>query len=211
MSTFIIFFALTLLILMSLSIALIIAIVWMHERRSSLLPLDLSQYDKIVVFGAHVSPHQPCPELAARLNHALRLHRITKKPIAVSGGFSGSISETEVMAEYLQACGLESQALSHLTPGNSTISTIRSMARHGHHSYWLVVSSPYHSARISYLSMRHGLRTSVSCPSLSNAKFSYLTKQRLRETLAILKQIYLDTLSILAHSIARAFHLTSVA
>lgn len=190
------------LILLGLFILLIMTTVWMCEKRSYLLPSDLFKYEIIVVLGAHVTANEPCPELASRLNHALCLHRMTQKPIAVSGGFSGFTSETNVMYDYLKALGMDSQYLIHLTPGSSTTSTISSMAKYEHSCRWLAVSSPYHSARLHYLAFRHGLNICVCCPSLAKATSAYLVKQRLRETMAILKQICLDSsvLSVRSHS-----------
>lgn len=172
--------------------SLIMAVVWLCEQKSHRLPSHLSRYEIIVVFGAHVTPHEPSPELAARLNHALYIHRIVQKPIAVSGGFSGLTSEIEVMSNYLLKRGLDSRELRYLTPGNNTISSIESMAKYSDGSQWLAVSSPYHSARLRYLALRHGIHLSPCCPKLTKAKSTYLFKQRLRETLAILKQVFHD-------------------
>jgi vancomycin permeability regulator SanA len=201
LGSFFIFF-----ILVFLPTSLIMAVVWLCEQSSHRLPAHLSKYEIIVVFGAHVTPLEPSPELSARLNHALYIHRLTQKPIAVSGGFSGKTSEIEVMSNYLLECGLASEELRCLTPGSSTISSIKSMAKYSNSAQWLAVSSPYHSARLRYLSLRHGIHVSVCCPKLTKAKSAYLFKQRLRETLAIMKQIYHDTIGLCLYSQARPCH-----
>jgi vancomycin permeability regulator SanA len=194
------------LILLFLPTSLIMAVVWLCEQSSHRLPAHLSKYEIIVVFGAHVTPHAPSPELAARLNHALYIHRLAQKPIAVSGGFSGSTSEIEIMSNYLLKCGLASEELLYLTPGSNTISSIKSMAKYSHSTQWLAVSSPYHSARLRYLALRHGMHLSACCPKLTKAKSSYLLKQRLRETLAIMKQICHDSIGLFLHSPATPYH-----
>ena len=194
------------LILLFLPTSLIMALVWLCEQSSHRLPAHLSKYEIIVVFGAHVTPHEPSPELAARLNHSLYIHRLTQMPIAVSGGFSGSTSEIEVMSKYLLEGGLASEELRYLTPGSSTISSIKSMAKYSHRTHWLAVSSPYHSARLRYLALRHGIHLSACCPKLTKAKSAYLLKQRLRETMAIMKQICHDSIRLLLHYQAKPYH-----
>ena len=189
MNSFILVIALAILLVVAISTIVILAAVYLYEKNSHQLPSDPSRYDIIVVFGARVTAHGPSPELAARLDYALCLHRIMHKPIAISGGFSGSISEAEVMCNYLLSRGLNANQMNTLTPGISTISTIRSMAKYGRHYRWLAVSSPYHSARLRYLALQHGIHLSPRCPVLAKTSHTYLARQRLRETLAILTQI----------------------
>jgi vancomycin permeability regulator SanA len=192
MKSLILVMAITTLLVVAILIIAIMVAVCLFEKNSKQLPSDPSKYDIIVVFGARVTAHGPSPELAARLDYALYLHRITHKPIAISGGFSGSTSEVEVMYSYLQSCGLNDNQVNTLMPGNSTVSTIMSMAKHGIHYRWLAVSSPYHSARLRYLAFKHGIYLSPCCPALAKTSHLYLARQRLREIFAILMQIAQD-------------------
>lgn len=179
----------------------ILTLVFSLEAYSRNLPSSFSSHQTIVVFGALVFPDAPCTELAARLDHAIMLHAQNGSPVAVSGGFSGSISETEVMYNYLVNNGVNDSKVFCLLPGYNSLATMKSIAHHGFNKQWVAVSSPYHSARLLYLKSRFQLNLSLSCPAMSRLSFLYLFSQRLRESLAISYLVVGDLVSALSSEI----------
>jgi vancomycin permeability regulator SanA len=179
---------------------LIFAVVCALERCSYGIPTFISTHETIVVFGAFVHSNGPCSELAARLDHAITIHVRRGSSIAVSGGFSGSTSETEVMYDYLVAHGVNHDKLFVLLPGHNTLATFKSIAEHSDDKHWVAVSSPYHSARLFYLAFTHRLALSPSCPVLKKSTHLYLLTQRMRESLAISCLVACDFISVLRRS-----------
>ena len=123
--------------------------------------------DALVVFGAGVTEHGPCRELAARLDHAAALWQLGVAPLVlVSGGVADGLDEVDVMTAYLRECGLPEDAVRGLRPGYNTRATVRAASAAGLRRI-VAVSSSYHAHRIASEAARHGLQTRVSAPQTS--------------------------------------------
>jgi uncharacterized SAM-binding protein YcdF (DUF218 family) len=130
-------------------------------------PRAVERGDAIVVFGAEATPRGPCPELAARLDHAAELYRRGMAPrVLCCGGRSGTISEAVAMADFLRASGLPAEAVLTDEACPSTRSALAATRRHatGGWNTVLLVSSPYHLHRIMSEARRWGV-SAIACPT----------------------------------------------
>ena len=123
------------------------------------------QGDYLLVLGAKAYPDGPSNELRARLDHAVqRWYEGAAPIIGVSGGISGTVDESEVMAAYVQSQGVEAGAIQRIVPGSSTRESMESMAVAAPGATVLAVSSPYHAHRMEAEGRRHGLAVIADCP-----------------------------------------------
>jgi vancomycin permeability regulator SanA len=153
-------------------------------------PRAATPADAIAVFGAEATPHGPCPELAARLDHAAELYRQGMAPaVLCCGGRSGTISEAASMAEFLLRSGLPAHAVLADEACPSTRSALAAIRRHatGRWNTVLLVSSPYHLHRIMSEARRWDV-SAIGCPTGRTPVMVRLrprTRQILREVAAI--------------------------
>lgn len=166
--------------------------------------------DAALVLGASVFPHRPCQELQARLDHALQLWRHQCVPVVmVSGGGSGLQDEMMVMTRYLLSCGLPGRCILPCAPGDNTFQSLCSLAdlqaRYAMRRF-LVVSSGYHAARITWIARYLNLDVRVSSPSSSPETLNQATlrRQQLREFIALLAiQLNVAVRSGIARAVGR--------
>lgn len=132
--------------------------VWSTSRHDEARPVDA-----IVVMGAAQYDGRPSPQLAARLDHALDLYQRGLSPrIFVTGGKQPLDRFTEAASEarYLQDRGVPSTALLREDEGRTSWQSLTAVAdqlrRDGLHSV-LLVSDPYHMARIKGMAAELGL------------------------------------------------------
>jgi uncharacterized SAM-binding protein YcdF (DUF218 family) len=137
--------------------------VWSTSRHDEARPVDA-----IVVMGAAQYDGRPSPQLAARLDHALDLYQRGLSPrIFVTGGKQPLDRFTEAASEarYLQDRGVASAALLREDEGRTSWQSLSAVAdrlkRDGLHSV-LLVSDPYHMARIKGMATELGLDAYVS-------------------------------------------------
>jgi len=146
--------------------------------------------DAILVLGAMVLPQRPCLELQARLDHAIQLWREDRAPILmVSGGGQGVRDEIRVMTSYLLDQGVSGRCILPCAPGQRTWESLCSLQRLQHRygmRRFVVVSSGYHAARISWIAQQQGLEVLVSAPHWTpeTQHRQTLQRQRLREFIA---------------------------
>jgi uncharacterized SAM-binding protein YcdF (DUF218 family) len=132
--------------------------VWSTSRHDEARPVDA-----IVVLGAAQYDGRPSPQLAARLDHALDLYQRGLAPhIFLTGGKQPLDRFTEAASEarYLQDRGVPSTALLREDQGRTSWQSLTAVAeqlkRDGLHSV-LLVSDPYHMARIKGMATELGL------------------------------------------------------
>ncbi len=129
------------------------------------MPLPSVPADALVVFGAKVTEHGPCPELRARLDHGVALWRAGVAPVViVSGGVDGELDENEVMAAYVQAAGVPPADVRIASPGDNTRMALRALAPG---RQYIAVSSPSHAHRIAAEAHRQGLVMELNCPAFT--------------------------------------------
>jgi uncharacterized SAM-binding protein YcdF (DUF218 family) len=137
--------------------------VWSTSRHDEARPVDA-----IVVLGAAQYDGRPSPQLAARLDHALDLYGRGLAPrIFLTGGKQPLDRFTEAASEarYLQDRGVPASALLREDQGRTSWESLTAVAEQlkgaGLRSV-LLVSDPYHSARIKGMATELGLKAYVS-------------------------------------------------
>jgi len=137
--------------------------VWSTSRHDEARPVDA-----IVVLGAAQYDGRPSPQLAARLDHALDLYQRGLAPrIFLTGGKQPLDRFTEAASEarYLQDRGVPASALLREDQGRTSWESLTAVADQlkgaGLQSV-LLVSDPYHSARIKGMATELGLEAYVS-------------------------------------------------
>jgi uncharacterized SAM-binding protein YcdF (DUF218 family) len=119
--------------------------------------------DAIVVLGAAQYNGRPSPVLQARLDHALTLYRADLAPrIVVTGGVGrGDVeSEAKVGKRYLTARGVPAAAVVLEAEGRSTgesMTAVAAWARKSKVSTVILVSDPFHMARLRVEARRTGI------------------------------------------------------
>ena len=149
-----------------------------------------SNADIIVLFAAAAYSHGPSPELAARLNHAVKLYERGRAPmILCSGGHPGPNSEPKVMRRALIEAGVPDDAILIEETGSSTRRTLAAVERLGNGRWTriLAVSSPYHMYRIVTEARRLGLSVVASAPATTpiTKRLRPRLRQNLREIAAV--------------------------
>jgi uncharacterized SAM-binding protein YcdF (DUF218 family) len=159
--------------------------VWMASRRDEARPSDA-----IVVLGAAQYDGRPSKVLAARLDHALELYEDGAAPvIVVTGGRAEGDRFTEATAgaTYLHERGVPDDAILRETNGRSSWESLSASARFLKErgmTRVVLVSDPYHAARITAIAGEVGLQ-GVSSPTRSSpikgaAAFRRLTTETIR-------------------------------
>jgi uncharacterized SAM-binding protein YcdF (DUF218 family) len=137
--------------------------VWLASRRDQAQPADA-----IVVLGAAQYNGRPSPVLKARLDHAAALyHRGLSDVIVVTGGKAPGdrFTEASASADYLATRGV---AQEHVLRENSGRNSWQSLAgaalflKRENRTRVLLVSDPFHSARIAAMASELGLHARVS-------------------------------------------------
>jgi len=124
--------------------------------------------DSIIVLGAAQYVGRPSPVLQARLDHGAELWREGLAPWMVLTGGVGTgdtTSEAAVGRRYLLARGIPDSAILLEGEGRTTGQSVRAAAdllkAQGLRSA-ILVSDPFHSARLRILAFRHGLNAVTS-------------------------------------------------
>jgi uncharacterized SAM-binding protein YcdF (DUF218 family) len=148
--------------------------------------------DAIVVLGAAQYNGRPSPVLRARLDHALDLYKAGLAPsIVVTGGIGSGdrVSEATVGHRYLRSQNVPDSAIVVRPEGRTTWESMRSVREWMHErelARMLLVSDPFHMARLRLEARRTGLqvltsptRTSPIVPG-SRIEFGYLAEEALK-------------------------------
>jgi len=158
--------------------------------------------DVICLFGAAVWGNSPSPELEARIIWAVRLYREGRAPLLfLSGGPTGSnLSESDVMGAVAIAQGVPRSALVFDNTGTTTARTLINLKRYMQGNgltSCLMVSSPFHMARIMVLARLNGLQAFTSPPAETPVSLSVLQRTRAtaREELALFKDLLVFVVS----------------
>lgn len=141
----------------------ILAYVWWVSRRD-----ERTRVDAILVLGAAHYNGKPSRVLKARLDHAVELYQARLATvIVVTGGMAEGdrVSEATVSQQYLAEHGVPADAIVVRPVGRNSRESIASAAEwlddHDMHSV-LLVSDPFHMARLLAESRARGLIASVS-------------------------------------------------
>jgi uncharacterized SAM-binding protein YcdF (DUF218 family) len=124
--------------------------------------------DAIVVLGAAQYNGRPSPVLQSRLDHALKLYRQKLAPlVVVTGGMAQGDRESEaaVGKRYLAARGVPAKVIVLRPRGHSThesMDDVAEWAREQSMDSILLVSDPFHLARLKVEAHRVGLAAFVS-------------------------------------------------
>ena len=160
--------------------------VWLASRRDDARPSQA-----IIVLGAAQYNGRPSPVLAARLDHAIALFRKHIAPVVVvTGGREPGDRYTEAgaSAEYLHEHGIVDNAILRETTGRSSWESLEAAARFlksRHILRVVLVSDPYHSARIDAIAHELGLSAVTSPTRTSPIKGVDALKRMLGETLRV--------------------------
>jgi uncharacterized SAM-binding protein YcdF (DUF218 family) len=136
--------------------------------------------DAIVVLGAAQYNGRPSPVLQSRLDHALKLYQLELAPVVVLTGGVGAgdrESEATVGKRYLRARGVPAKRIVLRPRGRSThesMDDVAEWARAEELDTLLLVSDPFHLARLKVEAWRIGIAAYVSptrtSPISSNPK-----------------------------------------
>lgn len=153
--------------------------------------------DAIVVLGAAQYNGRPSPVLRARLDHAFRLYRAGLAPrVLVTGGIGRGdrYSEAQVSRSYLIGRGVPPENIRALPQGSSTEESMTAVAGwllpQGY-DHVLLVSDPFHMARLRLEARRTRLRASVSPTATSpisdnpNLELEYLFREGFKVPVAL--------------------------
>lgn len=160
--------------------------VWMAARRD-----DARASDAIIVLGAAEFDGRPSKILAARLDHAIDLYRRRIAPVVVvTGGKQPAdrFTEASVGASYLHDHDVPESAILRETTGRTSWQSVEAAARflkERNRTSVVLVSDPYHSARIEDLAHDAGLKAATSPTRTSPIKGSGEWRRFLTETLRV--------------------------
>ena len=150
--------AFALLTLVAVYLAVTFIQVWRTARHDSARPSDA-----IVVLGAAQYDGRPSPVLAARLDHALALYEEGVAPVIVVTGGSrpgDRFTEATAGATYLHEHGVPDNAILRETKSHSSWESLAAAARFlkaRDETKVVLVSDPYHAARIDDIAEEVGL------------------------------------------------------
>lgn len=160
--------------------------VWMASRRD-----DARKSDAIVVLGAAQYDGRPSKVLSARLDHAYDLYRRHIAPvIVVTGGRRAGDRFTEATAgaTYLHERGVPDTAIMRETTGRSSWESLQASARflkQRHMKSVVLVSDPYHAARIKAIANEVGLDAVTSPTRTSPIKGGAAWRRLATETIRV--------------------------
>jgi len=170
--------------------------VWRMSRLDQRGPADA-----IVVLGAAQYNGRPSPVLRARLDHAIALYRAGLAPMVVVTGGIGTgdrVSEATVGHGYLRSHQVPDSAIVVRPDGHTTEESMRSVAEWMHErelTRALVVSDPFHMARLSLEAHRADLQPATSptrtspIVSGSRTEAGYLALEALKFPVAALRTV----------------------
>jgi uncharacterized SAM-binding protein YcdF (DUF218 family) len=143
------------------------------------------------VLGAAEYDGRPSPVLAARLDHAILLYEKGIAPvIVVTGGKEPGdrFTEAGASAVYLHKHAIPDRAILRETTGRTSWESLEAAARFledGGMKRVVLVSDPYHSARIKAIAHEVGLDAVTSPTRTSPIKGTSAFKRMLGETLRV--------------------------
>lgn len=145
----------------------------------------------IVVFGAAQYNGRPSPVLAARLDHTADLYKrgYADRVVVTGGKAAGDVTtEATVSATYLTERGVPSSAILREVSGRNSWQSLASAAailKERGLTKVLLVSDPFHDARIAAMAKELGLEAYVSPTRTSPIKGSTEEKFLVKETVAV--------------------------
>ncbi len=160
--------------------------VWLAARRDDARPADA-----IIVLGAAQFDGRPSKILAARLDHAVDLYRRRIAPVVVvTGGKQPAdrFTEASVGASYLHDRQVPEGAILRETTGRSSWESLAAAARflkQRHLTSVVLVSDPYHSARIEDVAHAVGLKAATSPTRTSPIKGAGEWRRFVTETVRV--------------------------
>lgn len=161
--------------------------VWQASRRD-----DARSAEAIVVFGAAQYNGRPSPVLKARLDHAADLYERDIAPIiVVTGGRQpgDTTNEAGASADYLrQEYGITEEALLRETASENSWQQMASAAnelRKQGKEQVILVTDPFHAARVQAMAEELGLDSHVSPTRTSPIGGNRELKHFARETVAV--------------------------
>jgi uncharacterized SAM-binding protein YcdF (DUF218 family) len=160
--------------------------VWLAARRDDARPADA-----IVVLGAAQFDGRPSKILAARLDHAVDLYRRGIAPVVVvTGGKQPAdrFTEASVGASYLHDHAVPERALLRETTGRTSWQSLAAASRFLKErklTSVVLVSDPYHSARIEDLAHDVGLKAATSPTRTSPIKGAGEWRRFVTETIRV--------------------------
>jgi uncharacterized SAM-binding protein YcdF (DUF218 family) len=161
--------------------------VWLTSRRDDPRPAEA-----IVVFGAAQYNGKPSPVLRARLDHAADLYRKKVAPIiVVTGGKvpGDQVTEATASADYLQQrYGIADKAILRETGSRNSwqqMATAAYLLRRQQKEHVVLVTDPFHAARVKAMAEELGLVASVSPTRTSPIKGATELQHFGRETVAV--------------------------
>ena len=155
--------ALALFVVVFAYLSVVFVQVWMAARRDDARPSDA-----IIVLGAAEFDGRPSKILAARLDHAIDLYRRGIAPVVVvTGGRQPGdrFTEAGVGAGYLHDHQVPERAILRETTGRSSWQSLAAAARflkERNLTRVVLVSDPYHSARVEDVAHDVGLKAATS-------------------------------------------------
>jgi len=176
--------------------AVVFGWVWRMSRIDDRTPADA-----IVVLGAAQYNGRPSPVLKARLDHAIDLYRAGLAPMVVVTGGIGTgdrVSEASVGHRYLRSHLVPDSAIVVRPDGRTTAESMRSVSEWMHErelARALLVSDPFHMARLSLEARRADLKPATS-PTLtspivpgSRTEMGYLALEALKLPVAAIRTV----------------------
>lgn len=160
--------------------------VWSASRNDGAEPADA-----IVVFGAAQYNGTPSPVLAARLDHAADLykHGIATRVVVTGGAAPGdTTTEASASAAYLTKRGVPESAILREVYGRSSWQSLASTAnflKKDGLTEVVLVSDPFHSARITAMATELGLDAHASPTRTSPIGGSEEMVQLAKESVAV--------------------------
>jgi uncharacterized SAM-binding protein YcdF (DUF218 family) len=160
--------------------------VWLAARRD-----DARKADAIIVLGAAQFDGRPSKILSARLDHAIDLYRRGIAPVVVvTGGKQPGdrFTEASTAATYLHDHDVPERAILRETTGRTSWQSLAAAARflkQRHLESVVLVSDPYHSARIEDLAHDVGLKAATSPTRTSPIKGSGEWRRFFTETVRV--------------------------
>jgi uncharacterized SAM-binding protein YcdF (DUF218 family) len=139
-------------------LAIVFVQVYMAARRD-----DAKKSDAIIVLGAAQFDGRPSKILAARLDHAIDLYRRGIAPfVVVTGGNQPGdrFTEAQAGAAYLHQHGVPESAIKREVTSRTSWQSLEAAARFlksDHLTHVVLVSDPYHMARIEDIAHEVGL------------------------------------------------------
>jgi uncharacterized SAM-binding protein YcdF (DUF218 family) len=155
--------ALALFVVVFAYLSVVFVQVWLAARRD-----DARLSDAIIVLGAAQFDGRPSKILAARLDHAIDLYRRGIAPVVVvTGGRQPGdrFTEAGVGASYLHDHQVPERAILRETTGRSSWQSLAAAARflkERNLTSVVLVSDPYHSARVEDVAHDVGLKAATS-------------------------------------------------